>query len=219
MGQIFTLTKEQKIVLDELKINEFIHSNFYFTGGTALSEFYLQHRFSEDIDFFSENKFDNKLILPLINNLKRKYDLKFYSESVELVYMFYLQFPNGVQIKVDFNNYPYKRLKKSKLMNGIYVDSLLDIAVNKLLTITQRTDIKDFVDYYYLEPKFGIWDLIEGVRVKFQMEIEPWLLPTDFLKIEDFPALPNMIKPLSLSTLKSYFRARAKELGTKATTK
>ena len=219
MGKISILTKEQKIILDGLKESNFIRSNFYFTGGTALSEFYLQHRYSADIDLFSENKFDHQLILSLMNDLKRKYCLQFQSESIEFVYMFYLQFQSGVQVKVDFNNYPYKRLKKSNLINGIYVDSLLDIAVNKLLTITQRSDIKDFVDFYYLEPKFGVWDLIEGVRVKFQMELEPWLLPTDFLKIEDFPALPKMIKPLKLSDLKTYFRARAKELGAKVTTK
>lgn len=26
---------------------------FYLTGGTALSEFYLQHRYSDDLDFFT----------------------------------------------------------------------------------------------------------------------------------------------------------------------
>jgi len=219
MGQVSFLNKEQKSILDGLKENQLIRSNFYFTGGTALSEFYLQHRYSEDLDFFSENIFDHQLILSMMNNLKRKYKFRFESESVEQVYMFYLEFQSGIQIKVDFNTYPYKRLKKGSLINGIYVDSLLDIAVNKLLTITQRNDIKDFVDFYYLEPKFGIWDLIEGVSVKFQMELEPWFLPTDFLKIEDFPALPKMIKPLKLSDLKTYFRARAKELGAKVTAK
>lgn len=33
-----------------------ITDNFYLTGGTALSEFYLQHRLSEDLDFFSEQE-------------------------------------------------------------------------------------------------------------------------------------------------------------------
>lgn len=28
---------------------------FYLTGGTALSAFYLQHRLSEDLDFFTNN--------------------------------------------------------------------------------------------------------------------------------------------------------------------
>jgi len=30
-------------------------SSFYLTGGTALGRFYLNHRFSEDLDFFSNN--------------------------------------------------------------------------------------------------------------------------------------------------------------------
>ena len=57
MGQVSFLNKEQKSILDGLKENQLIRSNFYFTGGTALSEFYLQHRYSEDLDFFSENIF------------------------------------------------------------------------------------------------------------------------------------------------------------------
>ncbi|MBI3956224.1 nucleotidyl transferase AbiEii/AbiGii toxin family protein [Candidatus Gottesmanbacteria bacterium] len=29
---------------------------YYLTGGTALSEFYLHHRLSEDIDFFTRSE-------------------------------------------------------------------------------------------------------------------------------------------------------------------
>jgi hypothetical protein len=36
---------------------EFFHltQEFYLTGGTALSAFYLQHRFSEDLDLFTQD--------------------------------------------------------------------------------------------------------------------------------------------------------------------
>jgi len=30
-----------------------LQSNFHLTGGTALAAFYLQHRYSEDLDFFT----------------------------------------------------------------------------------------------------------------------------------------------------------------------
>lgn len=30
-------------------------ADFYLTGGTALSRFYLHHRFSDDLDFFLNN--------------------------------------------------------------------------------------------------------------------------------------------------------------------
>ncbi len=42
------------------------------------------------------------------------------------------------------------------------------------------------------------------------------LLAEDFLKIEDFEALPRMTKPLDLDQLKTFFREKAKELGKRA---
>ena len=35
---------------------EYFIKNFYFTGGTPLSAFYLFHRLSEDIDLFLKKK-------------------------------------------------------------------------------------------------------------------------------------------------------------------
>jgi predicted nucleotidyltransferase component of viral defense system len=51
------LTPNQKILLAEISRYQPITKRFYLTGGTALSEFYFQHRLSEDLDFFSE--YDN----------------------------------------------------------------------------------------------------------------------------------------------------------------
>ena len=109
--------------------------------------------------------------------------------------------------------------KNFYLKEGVWVDSLFDIAINKLITIIQRTDIKDFVDFYFLEPKFGVWDLIEGVGVKFHQKIEPYLLASDFLKVEDFEFLPKVVRPLSLEELKVFFRKLAKKVGMRAVEK
>lgn len=102
-------------------------------------------------------------------------------------------------------------------MDGILVDSLVDIAVNKLLTITQRNDVKDFVDLYFLLDKFTVWDLMEGVRVKFKMKLEPFIVASDFLKVEDFETMPKMIKKLTLEDLKTFFRQQAKKIGKRST--
>lgn len=40
---------------------------FYLTGGTALSAFYLKHRKSNDLDFFTDVE---ELILPISQKLK-----------------------------------------------------------------------------------------------------------------------------------------------------
>lgn len=215
MGQIH-FTQEQKIILDVIAQVEYFRSSFYFTGGTALSYFYLQHRYSEDLDFFSDSKFDNEVILSLIEKWSKEYGFTYSSNFAEVVYMFFLKFKNNTKLKVDFAYYPYKRLEKGTMINNITVDSLTDIAVNKLLTITQRADVKDFVDYYFLREKYSVWDLLEGVKVKFGQKIEPLLLSSDFLKVEDFEYLPRMIKPLTLDELKSFFRQEAKKISKKS---
>ena len=51
------LSQIQLAFLGELGKQEFIRKNFYLTGGTALAAFYLGHRYSEDLDFFSESEF------------------------------------------------------------------------------------------------------------------------------------------------------------------
>jgi len=216
MGKIQVFTKEQKIILDEVKQNDFLRSNFYFTGDTALSALYLYHRYSEDLDFFSQEKFDNQVLLTLVEEWGKKHDFSLKSRFIEVVYIFNLVFKNKASLKVDFSYYPYKRLEKGKVVDKLEVDSLLDIAVNKVLTVSSRTEVKDFVDLYFLLQKFHVWDLITGVRVKFGVDIEPLLLGSDFLKVEDFDFLPKMIKPLTLEKLKIFFRQKAQEVGLKS---
>ena len=47
------LTLEQKRFLDLVSKEAYLCKHYYFTGGTPLAVFYLQHRVSEDIDLFS----------------------------------------------------------------------------------------------------------------------------------------------------------------------
>ena len=144
-----------------------------------------------------------------------KHKFTFNSRFREVVYIFDLIFDDKTELKVDFGYYHYKRVEKSLVWNGIEVDSLIDIAINKLQTIIQRTTIKDFVDLYYLLEKFTIWDLIAGVKAKFGQKLEPFILASDFLKVEEFEYLPKMIKPLTIEQLKDYFRKKAVEIGKK----
>ncbi len=191
--------------------------NFYFTGGTALSSYYLNHRYSEDLDFFTTEKFDQQIVFELVERWGKQHNFAIQTARfVEVVYIFNLIFKNGEALKVDFVTYAHKQIEKPQIIEGIAIDSLVDIAVNKLLTISQRTEVKDFVDLYYLLDKFSIWDLRHGVKMKFNVDIEPLLLGADLLKAENFDSLPRMIKPLKLSELKTFFREKAKEIGAKA---
>lgn len=207
------LTDEQKIILEEFVKDDFLRSNFYFSGGTALSSVYLHHRISEDLDFFVPQKFDQLTILNKITAWGAKHNFEITPLVVEDTYIFNLSFPNHNSLKIDFSYYPYKRLKTGKKINNIDVDSLQDIATNKLITVNQRTEVKDFVDLYFLLKDFSVWDLIEAVRLKFRVKLDILNLAADFLKVEEFEFLPNMLLPLTLEELKEFYQQQAKKLG------
>lgn len=213
LADTITFTPKQQLIFDEFKKSVFLRKNFYFTGGTALSAIHLHHRLSDDLDFFSLNKFDTLPITNLLNEWADKLKFKITPEDKEVVKIFNLEFQDSEKLKVDFGYYPYKRLKKDVLVDSVEVDSLLDIAVNKLQTIRQRREVKDFVDLYFLLQTFTLWDLMEGTKIKFKMEIDPYLVAIDFLKVEGFENLPVMLKPLSLDQLKKFYKDLAKKLG------
>ena len=50
------LTPLQQQVLVALFDNGLADRGYYLTGGTALSAFYLQHRYSDDLDFFTRKR-------------------------------------------------------------------------------------------------------------------------------------------------------------------
>ncbi len=65
---------KQREILIELFCLPEVQNNFFLTGGTALSVFYLFHRVSNDIDLFTTDKFDFPAFL---FTLKLKWPMNF----------------------------------------------------------------------------------------------------------------------------------------------
>src|SRR3989338_7255203 len=130
MGKtILTLT--QKKVLQFLSRDSAFIKNFYFTGGTVLAEYYLHHRLSEDLDFFSEKEIDKIWLVGLAKKIKNltksaKLDIQ-ESFNRNLVY-FHVE---RHVLKTEFTYFPFIPIEKPKVINGLKIDSLIDIAVNK----------------------------------------------------------------------------------------
>ncbi len=208
-----TFTPLQKFIFDEFSKNSKLTKKFYFTGGTALSAIYLHHRESEDLDFVSDETFENEEIESFINKIASSKNFKVRFTSREVTRIFELLRKDRVVIKVDFAYYPYKRIREGVIINSVSVDSKQDIATNKLHTITSRTQVKDFVDLYFLLKEFSFWDLFHGVEKKFRTEMDLLWLGMDFLKVEEFKFLPKMSVVLNLEELKDFYREQAKKLG------
>lgn len=216
MGPYKNLKEEQNLFLEQLKKSEYLSSLFYFTGGTLLSSLYLQHRESEDLDFFTGKKYDKQAVYTVVEEISKKLKFKVKSQFIEVVYRFQFESPKGQLLKVDFSYYPFKAIEKRVKIDGLYVDSKTDIAVNKLLVISQRSEVKDFVDLYFLLKSYSIWDLVTGLKQKFNEDPEPLVIASNMTKVQDFTSLPIMLKPLNLTELKKFFFNEAKKLGVKS---
>ncbi len=219
MGEIQILTKDQQAFLHLVSHNEYITKRFYFTGGTVLSHYYLHHRHSDDLDFFSEEKIETDVLFPLLTGWAKELGCTLTARFIEVVYRCVFTFPSGIPLKVDFSYYPYKQLKPVKIDAGLSIDSRFDIAVNKLVTLSQRQDVKDFVDCYFLWQQESFYDLVAGMEKKFHVSYDPITFSSDILTVEDFTALPRMIAPVTLDELKQFFRTKATMLGSTATVK
>ncbi|MDP3918174.1 MAG: nucleotidyl transferase AbiEii/AbiGii toxin family protein, partial [Candidatus Woesebacteria bacterium] len=129
--------------------------DFYLTGGTALSRFYLNHRLSDDIDLFTQNqKIDfshvNSLVLRILGKLKLKI-IKQVNTDTFLQYI--TENKNGSTLKIDFVKEIPVHFGKFKMVDKVRIDSLENIGSNKVLTIFGRRDAKDFIDLYFILQK------------------------------------------------------------------
>ncbi len=209
---------EQEILKEwQKQVIDFVFSknelnNFYLTGGTALAGYYLHHRISDDLDFFCFDDIDPLFIHKIAEDLRKIIGTeKFrFSKLYDRNQFFY--FVADEELKVEFTKYPFKQLEKVSNFEGVNVDSELDMAVNKLITITDRFDPKDFADLYFLLHKYPLDKLKEGVLAKFNTKLDPLTIGSSFAKVRSIEALPKMVKPLTVEELKEFFNFEAKKL-------
>lgn len=217
MGQSLKhdFTRGQQKFLAEVVKHGFLVNSFYLTGGTALSACYLNHRLSEDIDLFTPKKFDPTTVIASMAQISGVLHAKAALTTFEERLRYDLTFADGELLKIDFVSYYFEHLKPTNFLGSLAVDSIEDISVNKLLSISQRTASKDFVDLYFILKKYTVWDLRHGVEHKFKLELEPFYLSSLFAKAAELDALPVMKKKLSLDELQTFFLGEAKRLASK----
>ncbi len=122
---------------------------FYLTGGTALSAFFLKHRKSHDLDFFTNIE---ELISPV--SLKLEAYLKKHDLRVERLRGFHSFVELSVNSSEDStiihlaldSPFRFEQPTAFEEIPGLKVDSLTDIATNKLLALFGRAVLRDFID-------------------------------------------------------------------------
>lgn len=174
-------------------------NSFYLSGGTALAEFYIPYRYSEDLDFFSENEFEVSQVLVYLKSTKKSLGYKKIDFNTSFNRnIFHLLFPKET-LKLEFTYYPFPQIEKPIIRKDFMVDSSIDIATNKIFTIYQNPRSRDFIDLYMLHKKFGysMKDLIGKAKAKFDWHVDPIKLGSQFQlvkKVKDYPRLITKVK-------------------------
>lgn len=209
------LSANQKKILKFLSTEKSISEFFYLTGGTALAEFYLRHRLSEDLDFFSEREFGPQAISTIFKKIQKRAGIKSitYEQSFNRN-LFFLDLQND-SIKTEFTYFPFPRIEIGQKIGDLHIDSLIDIAVNKLFVIYQKPRLRDFIDLYLILRKEKTWSvksLINKAKIKFDHHIVPLQLSSQFIKVEILKDYPIMIENIREKEYQSFFLNEAKIL-------
>lgn len=199
------LSRQTQDLLVLLSKISFVRS-YYLAGGTALS-LYFGHRFSNDLDFFSQT---GERSLTIVSSLKDKGKLEIFQNDEGSF--------NGQLdgVKLSFFSYPYKKLFPLNDFQSIKVADVADIACMKLSAISSRGTKRDFIDLYFIcRKKLKLTDLLSLFDRKYAgVKYNKLHLLKSLVYFEDADKdmFPKMIENVMWEEVKAYFRKEAIKL-------
>lgn len=178
--------------------------DFYLTGGTALSAFYLQHRDSIDLDLFTSDDEAFQRAEDLTNQTGIKLNIACQAVRIRSYFKHFQVGPAEEQLTIHFSKEYSAHVKPLNQFGEILVDSIEDITVNKVCAALGRTEIKDLVDLYFLDkagyPIIKYFDLAQQKDGGLAYETLAYTLSQ--FQLAEIP--PFMRKPLSVEELQQY---------------
>jgi len=178
--------------------------DFYLTGGTALGRFYLDHRYSDDLDFFVNADPDfSKKSKAIYEKLRTGFDI---DEKQLLMTDTYLRIwlNEEVPMKIDIVN-DVKSYWGKPFWNGLfYLDSPANILANKLGTILNREEPKDVFDIIYLATSYAFnWrDAFEQTKEKQIVDETDFAMMFSSFPVELFKTQKWLKDELDLSEMR-----------------
>ncbi len=177
---------------------------YYLTGGTALSAYYLHHRYSEDLDFFTQD--DDAFQAADAITIKACRELKIAFTPVRIT-SYFKHFRVGTPedpLTLHFSRDYAPSIKPATRFGNLLVDSIEDITANKICAALGRTEIKDLLDLYFLDlagytvPKY--FELAQQKDAGLSLEVLAYALSQ--FELHEIPSF--MLKPVSLESLQSF---------------
>ncbi len=184
-----------------LKIVFETENEFYLTGGTCISRFYVEKRYSDDLDFFTNQ---SQRYGFAIKNIKRALQ-KSFKLIVEVESKDFTRFKIDNLLQVDFVNDISFRYKDVVLNEENYLlDNIENILSNKITAVIGRDNPKDIFDIYLISEfyKFDWKDILDAAHKKAGFSNEELII-----RLKSFPcALLNEIKIIDKTFLDDFVK-------------
>lgn len=201
------LTNYQKDILKAFFAIPF-GKQFFLTGGTALSAFYLAHRQSKDFDFFSIEDYDSleleKVVEMLASQLDTTIETKVVTNTYREVYLTHRK-KQWIQ-RIDFvKDQPVLFGKRVKI-DSIIVDSLENISAGKILAMYGRFEPKDYIDLYFIckETSIDFFALFEKTKKK-DLGLNEFYFANMTADVEKLQNFPTLNKPFNKNKFNQFF--------------
>lgn len=192
-----------------------LQADFYLTGGTALAAFYLHHRYSDDLDLFTDDPQAVVRVPPVMRDLAQRCRATVsFTRTTGSFLECFLVSQAGERLEMDFAlDSPYRLEPKVQHPElGVWTDTALDISCNKLSALYDRADPKDFVDIYFIHHElYPLNDLLPKAKQKHPGLDEYWLAQA-FARVTTLTMLPRLIKPVTLAQLAEFFTSQITRL-------
>jgi len=131
-----------------IKVFNEVDTNFYLTGGTAASRGYLEHRFSDDLDYFvnDDNRFE-LWVERIIQALTGQWKCEVLQKEERFARLNLLQKDFALKIEM-INDMPARvgDIRNHLLLGRI--DSAENILANKVTALLAREEPKDLADIW-----------------------------------------------------------------------
>lgn len=168
---------------------------FFLTGGTALAAFYLAHRESQDLDFFSLEPFDTLILRNTMEKIAKETgsDMAFFIRSQTYNEIFLENKKKGWRQKIDIVQEQPKHFGDIATIESIRIDSLVNIATNKILAIFGRLEPKDYIDLFTIIKNTDLsFDQLFKLAKDKDTGLSEFYFANTIADVQRFETLPKM---------------------------
>lgn len=189
--------------------------SFFLTGGTALSAFYLAHRESQDLDFFSLEPFETLQLRTTMQEIAEKIGaemtLAVRSQTFNELYLEHKT--ERWRQKIDIVQEQPKRFGETVMIETVCVDALINIATNKILAVFGRLEPKDYIDLYIIctTTNFTFEKLFELAKEK-DTGLNEFYFANTILNSEQLNTLPAIKIPFNKKAMIKFYLDLSRKL-------